>query len=261
VPLAEARFRSGLLRGELVHARDDAHARRAFRYPVYMAALDLAELPALDRALRLFSVDRANLFSLHARDYRAAPFAQLADLRRANDLPAAATTLLVTNPRVAGYTFNPVSFFLGYDAAHALTSVVAEVNNTYGGNFRYLLGPRDRLPDRDGRVGFRHVRELFVSPFLHGEASYEFWFDAPLDGDHLRVTMHVEQHGRRMFTADFRGARAPLTDRHLLAAAIRYPLMTVQVIGLIHLQALRLHRLRVPYAPAPPDHRPLSAYP
>jgi DUF1365 family protein len=254
-------FRSSLVRGELVHARADAHARRAFRYPVYVAALDLAELVALDRTLRLFSVDRANLFSLHARDYSALALSDLADLRRANDLPAAATTLVVTNPRVAGYTFNPVSFFLGYDTAGALTSVVAEVNNTYGGNFRYLLGPRDRLPDRDHRVGFRHVRELFVSPFLHGEASYEFWFDAPLDGDRLRIAMHVEQHGRRVFTADLAGARAPLTDRGLLAAAIRYPLMTVQVIGLIHFQALKLHLLRVPYAPAPRDHRPLSAYP
>ena len=161
--------------------------------------------------------------------------------------------MLVTNPRVLGYTFNPVSFFLGYDAAGALTSVVAEVNNTYGGNFRYLLGPHNRLADRGNRVGFRHVRELFVSPFLHGPATYELWFR----DDPFEIEMIVDQAGARTFTARLTGARVPLTDRALLAAAVRYPLMTVQVIAKIHWQALKLHALRVPYAPAPPDHRPL----
>src|SRR5204862_1952722 len=101
------------------------------------------------------------------------------------------------------YVFNPVSFFLGYDAAGAIESVVAEVNNTYGGRFRYVLGPRDRLPGP--RVAFRHVRELFVSPFLHGEARYELWFDAPLDGSELAITMHVDCGGERVFTAQLAG--------------------------------------------------------
>ena len=57
-------FHSALYTGDLVHTRRDVHARRTFRYPVYMAALDLAELPTLDRTLHLFSYGRANLFSL-----------------------------------------------------------------------------------------------------------------------------------------------------------------------------------------------------
>jgi DUF1365 family protein len=251
---------STLVRGELLHARADRHAHRTFRYPVYVAALELAELPALDERLRLFSVDRRNLLSFHTADYRT-QLGGLDALRAANDLPVAATTTLVTNPRVLGYTFNPVSFFLGYAADGALTSAIAEVNNTYGGNFRYLLGPRDRLPDRGARVGFRHVRELFVSPFLHGPATYEFWFDAARGGDHLAIEMTVEQAGHRTFTARLTGTRAPLTDRALLAAAVRYPLMTAQVIALIHFEAIKLHALGVPYRPAPPDHRPLPTVP
>ena len=62
-------FHSALYRGQLAHARTDAHARRAFRYAVYMAAIDLDELPALDRELHLFSRDRANLFSFREHDY------------------------------------------------------------------------------------------------------------------------------------------------------------------------------------------------
>jgi DUF1365 family protein len=262
--------RSALYRGTLRHARRDEHARRAFAYPIYVASLDLDELPALDRRLRLFSHGRRNLFSLDDRDYdTGAPGglrAGLAHLLAEHGLPAPATARLVTNLKVLGYVFNPVSFFLGYDAAGALTSVVAEVNNNYGGRYRYVLGPAQRIapdPAAPGtpaaRVGFRHRRELFVSPFLHGERTYEFWFDAPLDAARLAISMHVDTPaGERVFAARFDGDRRPLADRALAAAAVRYPLMTAQVIGLIYYEALKLHLLGVPYRRPGPDHRPIG---
>jgi hypothetical protein len=282
-----------------MHARRDEHARRTFRYPVYVASLDLDELPALDRRLRLFSHRRWNLFSLDDRDYATGEPRDLRDgharLLAEHGLPAPASARLVTNLRVLGYVFNPVSFFLGYDAAGALTSVVAEVNNTYGGRYRYVLGPDQRI-DPTGlrpaprakpagsptpplatlagpganppgiahphRVGFRHRRELFVSPFLHGPASYEFWFDAPLDGARLAIGMHVDTSaGERVFVARLDGERRPLADRALAAAALRYPLMTLQVIGLIHYEALKLHLRGVPYHRPGPDHRPITDAP
>jgi DUF1365 family protein len=268
-------FHSALYRGELLHARHDSLARRVFRYPLYVAALDLAELPALDRSLRLFSHRRWNLMSFDERDYAAtlSPSARgglddlaagLAALRAANGLPPPHATRLVTNLRVAGYVFNPVSFFVDYDERGAITGAIAEVNNTYGGSLRYVLGPASRLPGE--RVGFRHVRELFVSPFLHGEATYDFYFDAALDGDSLGVEMHVTRGtpvapGKRLFTARLAGTRTPLTDRSLALTALRYPLMTAQVIGLIHLEALKLRLRGVPYRRPDRDHRPLVAVP
>lgn len=257
--------RSALYRGHVVHARHDVHARRTFRYPVYVAALDLDELPALDRALWLFSHRGANLFALDDRDYadgvhglRTAHAALLA----AHGLVRPATTRLVTNLRVAGYVFNPVSFFLGYDAGGALATVVAEVTNTYGGRHRYVFGPAQRIGARGGRIGFALPRALFVSPFLHGEATYELWVDAPLDGARLAITMHVDTAaGERVFVARLDGARQPLTDRTLAAAAVRYPLMTVQVIGLIYYEALKLHLRRVPYRRPGADQRPLHGPP
>jgi hypothetical protein len=255
---------SALYRGTVRHARSDELVRRAFRYPVYIASIDLAELAVLDRELRLFSHGGRNLFALHDRDYECGALglpAALADLLAANRLPVPHTTRLITNLRVAGYVFNPVSFFLNYDAGGAIVSVIAEVNNTYGGRRRYVLGPDQRIADRD-RVGFRHVRELFVSPFLHGPASYEFWFDAPLDGDRLEITMRVTRpDGERIFTARLAGTRRPLTDRALVAAAVRYPWMTAQVIGLIHLEAVKLRLRGLPYVRPGPDHRPRPIVP
>lgn len=242
-----------------MHARHDNHARRTFRYPVYTAMLDLDELPVLDRELRLFSYRGKNLFALDDRDYEGG--LDLAGLRAANGLPVPAATRLVTNLRVLGYVFNPVSFFLDYDARGALISVIAEVNNTYGGRRRYVLGPGQRIAGTT-RVGFRHVRELFVSPFLHGDASYDLWFDAPLDGDRFTITMHVDTAaGDRIFVARLDGVRRPLRDRTLVLAALRYPLMTAQVIGLIHYEAWKLRLRGVPYRRPGADHRPISSPP
>ncbi|HET9621934.1 MAG TPA: DUF1365 domain-containing protein [Kofleriaceae bacterium] len=256
---------SSLIRGHVMHARSDELARRTFRYPVFVASIDLGELAALDARLRLFSHGGRNLFALHDADYEAGAGglpAALAALLAANGLPPPHTTRLVTNLRVAGYVFNPVSFFLNYGAAGELSSVVAEVNNTYGGRRRYVLGPSARITDgaRGDRVGFRHVRELFVSPFLHGPAIYDFWFDAPLEPapDHrFAITMHVHRpDGARVFVAELAGRATPLTDRALAAAAVRYPMMTAQVIGLIHWQAVKLRLAGVPYFTPRADHRP-----
>ncbi len=234
---------SALYRGELVHARHDTFAR-AFRYPVYMAAIDPGELPALDRRLRLFSYNRHNLFSLSDRDY-------------STPLATATPTRVITNLRTLGYVFNPVSFFLRYATGAAPTAMVAEVNNTYGGRRCYALGADHRLPGAD--VGFRCERDFFVSPFLHGALVYDFWLDAPLDAARLAIEMHVhDTTGKRVFTARFTGTRTPLSDRALAAAAVRFPAMSAQVIGLIHWQALKLHLLGAPYHRPGPDHRPIS---
>ena len=260
---------SALYRGPLVHARDDAHARRVFRYGVMMAALDLDELATLDRELRLFSLDRPNLFSFRDRDYAAGTSpstgtasrdlrGELAALRSANGLPPPHATRLVTNLRTFGYLFNPVSFFLDYDVRGEITSAIAEVNNTYGGHLRYVLGPSHRIPGK--RARFRHVRELFVSPFLHGEVTYEFDFAVPLDGAELAIAMHVrDKRDHQVLFASFSGTRAPLSDRTLAYAAVRYPFMTAQVIGLIHWQALKLRLAGVPYIRPRSDHRPIAS--
>ena len=234
-----------------------------------MAVIDLDELPALDRELRLFSYQRANVFTFHDRDYTTSLSpservgggqlaGELAALRAANGLPVPHATRVVTNLRAFGYVFNPVSFFIDYDRTGAIASVIAEVNNTYGGSLRYVLGPRDRVPG--AAVAFRHVRELFVSPFLHGPMTYDFVFDAALDAPALAITMHVTNAaGARVFTARFAGERSALSDATLARAAVRYPLMTARVIGLIHWQAIKLRVAGVRYLRPGRDHRPLDA--
>jgi len=59
-------------------------------------------------------------------------------------------------------------------------------------------------------------------------------------GDDLRVHMDVLHDGTREFDATLQLQRRAL-DAHSLARVLwRYPLMTAQVVGAIHWQALRL---------------------
>jgi uncharacterized protein len=246
-----------IYRGELVHVRRDGWAARRFQHGLDLVCLDLDDLPALSAQMRVFSYNRPNLFALRDRDYRVAGDGSLAGGARAliaaRGLPVPHRLELVTQLRTFGYVFNPVSFFLGYDAAGALETVIAEVNNTYGGNRCYVLGPPDRLPDG----GFVHERDFFVSPFLHGEARYEFWFaDTSPGAERLDVRMDTRRpDGERVFLARLTGARARLDDAALLRATIRRPWMPVRTIGLIHWQAMRLHWARVPYRRPGPEHR------
>lgn len=49
---------------------------------------------------------------------------------------------LLTQCRVLGYVFNPISMFYCHDVHGALATVVAEVNNTFGERHLYLLDGR-----------------------------------------------------------------------------------------------------------------------
>ena len=249
-------MRSVLYRGHVVHVRGDEHARR-FRYPVFVAGVDLAELPALDRSLRLFGHNRARLFALRDRDYAAdddgdgggtSLAAWHARELAARGLTPPARVELVTWLRTAGYVFNPVSFFIGRDAAGAIESVVALVRNNYGGRHTYVLGPAERR----GHDTFRVDKAFFVSPFLHGPATYDFRFGA---GPRLDVHMDVRRpDGTRVLMAHLGGSPRPLCDRALAAAAVRYPLMSLQVIALIYGEALLAHARGVPFRRPGPDH-------
>ena len=59
-------FASGLYSGLVSHARLKPR-RHALRYRIFMMLLDLDELPALDRRLKLFSLKRFNLTGFDPR--------------------------------------------------------------------------------------------------------------------------------------------------------------------------------------------------
>jgi DUF1365 family protein len=102
--------RSALYTGKLVHARRDP-VRNVFAYPVAYWLLDLDELPELERRLRLVSVNRRNVVTYRDRDHFDGNLRLKDAVRRFAGDPAIDRVLCLTQLRVLGYVFNPVSFY------------------------------------------------------------------------------------------------------------------------------------------------------
>jgi DUF1365 family protein len=159
--------------------------------------------------------------------------------------------LLLAQPRVFNYVFNPVSFWLVYDTKMKLRLVIAEVNNTFGDRHNYLCH-NDDLSEitADQRLKARKV--FHVSPFQKISGEYEFRFDISDKSVGIWIDF---RNGNKGVLATFTGQRRPLTNISILSAAVRRPFGSVRVLGLIYWQALKLKIKGATYnkRPAPPN--------
>lgn len=255
---------SSLYECRIVHARFSPRAHR-FAYRIFLFALDLDELDTLDRRLRLFSLGRRNLYSLRESDYlptgeplfnrsesNAAHGGAGAKLKervvahlasRGIDLQGG-RVLLVTLPRVLGYTFNPVSFYFCYDRAGEQVAAIAEVTNTFREMKPYTLGPETR---REGIFANRVPKHFYVSPFSDVDVRFDFQLRFP--GERLSVRIDDYADGQRTLASTLAGDRRELSDTALAWYTLKYPLITLKVIGLIHWHALLLWWKSVPWFP------------
>ena len=101
---------------------------------------------------------------------------------------------LLTNARVLGHVFNPLSVFWCHGPAGELRAVIAEVHNTYGERHCYLL-----RPDADGRAGAD--KAFYVSPFFAVDGHYEMTFTDPTVDEALAVSITLAREGRVVFRA------------------------------------------------------------
>ena len=150
-------------------------------------------------------------------------------------------------PRVAGYVFNPVSFWHCHDAAGQLRAVLAEVNNTFGESHRYLM----RIAHTAGGSATATAdKQMHVSPFCEVKGHYRFRFR--LDGaSHCTGLDYHDGDGVLLRTA-LSGRPVPMTDSALAGALLRYPLLGLGIVFRIHWQAFRLWLKHVPFFSKPP---------
>lgn len=241
-----------LLRADVMHERLRP-VRHRFVYPVFCLRLNLDALPHLRRWW--FGVDRLRLLSLRRRDYGPRDGSELAPWMRASlreaGLAADGEIWLQTFPRVLGYAFNPVSFWLCHDRSGDLRALLAEVNNTFGEHHAYLLAAPDGGPIEPATV--LHCRKvLHVSPFCRVEGGYQFRVRTTPDTAFVGITYH-DADGPLIRTA-IGGRLLPFTAGPVLGALCRQPWMALAVIVRIHWQALRLWRRKVPfYGSRPPE--------
>jgi DUF1365 family protein len=229
-------FRSGLYPGVVTHTRFKPRGHK-LRYRVFMLLLDLDELTELDRALRLFGLDRFRLTGFSERDHldgSAIPLkAQVEILLNQAGIPGGGPIRMLCMPRILGGAFNPLTVYFCHRPDGALSAILYEVNNTFGEKHGYLI-------PADGRAVIEQGvdKGFYVSPFMDMDLAYGFRIVPP--GEKVSVAVEVSDAEGRVLVAGFAGARVELTDAALWRAWLSHPLMTLGVMSAIHWEALKI---------------------
>lgn len=239
---------SALYEGVVRHRRF-APAGHAFEYSLFMVYLDLAELPEVFRGRLLWSAVRAAPARFRREDHYGDPSVPLDEairdlvqdrLGRRPDGPIR----LLTHLAYYGWCFNPVSFYYCHGRDGGLEAIVAEVSNTPWLERHMYVLDRRRCPPQARALEFRRRKEFHVSPFMGMEQDYAWLLGQPERS--LLVHMESFEKGAKLFDATMTLQRREITGGALAWALLRWPFMTLKVVGAIHWQALKLWLKRVP---------------
>ena len=242
-----------IIHGEVMHRRRRP-VGNAFSYPAFCLALPLSRIGELSR-LGL-AHNRGALVSFFDRDHGERDGAPLEPwIRRllaTEDIVADGEIVLYAFPRMLGYVFNPVSFWLCHDRDGGVRAVLCEVCNTFGERHNYLLAHPDGRPLASGETV--ECRKAFhVSPFCEIKGGYRFRFNFGTERWLARIDYHDgEERDGALLETSISGVATPLSPAAVRGLMWRYRWFTLGVIARIHWQAVKLWAKRVPYIPKPP---------
>ena len=230
-----------LVVGWITHRRYEP-VRHAFAHRVYQWLVDVDSLGGPEHEQRFRSAD-------HLGDPRRTIKANVEAFLALNGVPLGdgSRVLMLTNARVLGHVFNPLSVFWCYHGSGQLAAIVAEVHNTYGERHAYVVHPNE-----DGIAITK--KDFHVSPFFPVDGEYELRL--ALRSDRVSTAVTLRRHGAVAFVATFRGRPEPATRRAVARMRIREPLMTHRISALIRLHGIRLWLRGLPVRSHPAHIRP-----
>ncbi|MEM7214210.1 MAG: DUF1365 domain-containing protein [Pseudomonadota bacterium] len=240
--------------GKVMHARLKPKPHR-FSYRIFSLLIDLDRLEEASVSSPFFSVNKPNLTSFNEQDHGMRDGNSLRtyidELLAKGGIEKPAKVLLWCNPRVLGYTFNPISVYYCYNSAGETFALVYQVHNTFGQSHSYVA--KVSL-DANEAASCRHSvnKRFYVSPFLDMDLRYDFRINPPDENLRIRILEHDAEGP--MLSATFSGNKQPLKTSKLLLGISQTLGLSLKIIAGIHFEALFLwlKGIKLRPRPAPP---------
>ena len=190
----------------------------------------------------LFSFNRLNLFSYYDKDHgsqeeNANPTRFVRSIFEEAGLVPDFKIWLLTQPRMFGLVFNPVSFWFALSKSDEILAMVAEVNNTFKQRHFYLCANEGFAPIKPEHL-VKSDKVFYVSPFQDIAGKYLFSLKRTEADIAIRIDLTMD-NGEGVI-ATVAGARKPLRNRDIMMSSVRRPLGGARVLALIMWQALKL---------------------
>lgn len=230
------RFHSKIYQGKVYHKRFTPKVHE-FTYPSYFLKISLKELPVIENLF--FSVDKFNLFSFNKadhgyRDERSLEQFAKDKLTSAGYVSTFDDIVIHTMPRILGHVFNPVSFWY-IISEEQVKYIIAEVNNTFGETYSYILDPR--APSGE--------KKMQVSPFNRIEGHYEFDFHSKETKEKINIKYYAGD--QQVIYASVYGSPVAWSNVNFLKLFLSNPLQNFLTLVLIHFEALKLFLKKIPF--------------
>jgi DUF1365 family protein len=217
-----------------------------------MFYIDLDEIDTIAKKFLFICHNRFNFFNFRDSDHLQLPDnkpdtaknvkQQVLDYLASQGInPAKPYIFLLTHLRTLGHLFNPASFYFIFDGEKPLCCV-PELGNTFGEMKLFILN-KETL--KENRFLLRIKKYFYVSPFIEHDVYFDFQLAIPNDKLNIRIDDYspassADQEERRFFIATLTGEKRALTNLRLFLYSVRFPFITIKVIGLIHWNALLL---------------------
>ncbi len=197
----------------------------AFKYSMFYLNIDVSKVDKSADKSFVFGFNRRKLLSIYESDYLSSYSGNLSEkleklFEKYEINPRFSSIRLVTHPRVFGYVFNPVSFFLCYRQEEEPEILIAEVHNTFGERHLYVMNREDRRTPK-GFISFRADKDFHVSPFLDREGVY--YFRVKEENKKLSILIDLHQDDKVVFESGLVSLKRELNGVSLLKHLAKYP--------------------------------------
>ena len=227
---------SCIYNGEVTHTRFKP-VRHFLKYKTFSILIDLDEIDQLDKSIGIFSHNKFNIFSFYDKDHGDRDGGNLKEwvilnMKKFNIKENITNVKVLCYPRIFGYVFNPLSIFYCYEK-DKLKAIFYEVKNTFNEQHTYIFKIKN-----NEEIVQKCKKKFYVSPFMDMETYYNFKLKNP--NDKLSVFIKQTDAEGAILTATQTGDKKEFNLKQLAINFLKYPLMTIKIIGSIHYEALLL---------------------